>query len=146
MGFKAAFTMNDVKAHMDKAKQGFEDSLLDEFRRTGEQFIADARSIRTYQDQTGNLRSSIGYALFKDGQMLEQTFPGGDVTGSGGTLAKWVANSYKRGYLLVVVAGMFYAQYVEAKSYDVLTGSSYTAETNIKARVAKLFEMLNRKK
>lgn len=146
MGFKAAFTMNDVKAHMDKAKQGFEESLLDEFRRTGEQFIADARSIRTYQDQTGNLRSSIGYALFKDGQMLEQTFPGGDVTGSGGTLAKWVANSYKRGYLLVVVAGMFYAQYVEAKSYDVLTGSSYAAETNIKARVAKLFEMLNRKK
>ena len=69
MGFKAAFTMNDVKAHMDKAKQGFEDSLLDEFRRTGEQFIADARSIRTYQDQTGNLRSSIGYAIFKDGQM-----------------------------------------------------------------------------
>lgn len=146
MGFKAAFTMNDVKAHMDKAKQGFEDSLLDEFRRTGEQFIADARNIRTYQDQTGNLRSSIGYALFKDGQMLEQTFPGGDVTCSGGTLAKWVANSYKRGYLLVVVAGMFYAQYVEAKSYDVLTGSSYAAETNIKARVAKLFEMLNRKK
>jgi len=146
MGFKAAFTMNDVKAHMDKAKQGFEDSLLDEFRRTGEQFIADARSIRTYQDQTGNLRSSIGYAIFKDGQMLEQTFPGGDVTGSGGTLAKWVANSYKRGYLLVVVAGMFYAQYVEAKSYDVLTGSSYAAETKIKERVAKLFEMLNRKK
>ena len=146
MGFKAAFTMNDVKAHMNKAKQGFEDSLLDEFRRTGEQFIADARSIRTYQDQTGNLRSSIGYALFKDGQMLEQTFPGGDVTGSGGTLAKWVANSYKRGYLLVVVAGMFYAQYVEAKSYDVLTGSSYAAETKIKERVAKLFEMLNRKK
>ena len=145
MGFKAAFTMNDVKAHMDKAKQGFEESLLDEFRRTGDQFIADARSIRTYQDQTGNLRSSIGYALFKDGQMLEQTFPGGDVTGSGGTLAKWVANSYKRGYLLVVVAGMFYAQYVEAKSYDVLTGSSYAAETNIKARVKKLFDMLNRK-
>ena len=146
MGFKANFTMGDVKADIDKAKQGFEESLLDEFRRTGEQFIADARSIRTYQDQTGNLRSSIGYALFKDGQMLEQTFPGGDVTGSGGTLAKWVANSYKRGYLLVVVAGMFYAQYVEAKSYDVLTGSSYAAETNIKARVAKLFEMLNRKK
>ena len=136
MGFKAAFTMNDVKAHMDKAKHGFEESLLDEFRRTGEQFIADARSIRTYQDQTGNLRSSIGYALFKDGQMLERSFPGGDVTGSGGTLAKWVANSYKRGYLLVVVAGMFYAQYVEAKSYDVLTGSSYAAETNIKTRVS----------
>lgn len=146
MGFKAAFTMNDVKAHMDKAKQGFEDSLLDEFRRTGEQFIADARSIRTYQDQTGNLRSSIGYTIFKDGQLVESSFPGGDITGSGSTLANEVSRSYPKGVLLVVVAGMFYAQYVEAKSYDVLTGSSYTAETNIKARVAKLFEMLNRKK
>lgn len=146
MGFKANFTMNDVRSQIDKAKDGFEKSLLDEFRRTGEQFIADARSIRTYQDQTGNLRGSIGYSLFKDGQLVESSFPGGDVTGSGGTLAKWVANSYKRGYLLVVVAGMFYAQYVEAKSYDVLTGSSYAAEANIKARVAKLFEMLNRKK
>lgn len=145
MGFKAAFTMNDVKAHMDKAKQGFEESLLDEFRRTGEQFIADARSIRTYQDQTGNLRSSIGYALFKDGQLLESSFPGGDVTGSGSALAGNVAKDYQRGILLVVVAGMFYAQYVEAKSYDVLTGSSYAAETNIKARVKKLFDMLNRK-
>ena len=146
MGFKAAFTMNDVKAHMNKAKQGFEDSLLDEFRRTGEQFIADARSIRTYQDQTGNLRSSIGYALFKDGQLVESSFPGGDITGSGSTLAKEVSRSYPKGVLLVVVAGMYYAQYVEAKSYDVLTGSSYAAETNIKARVKKLFEMLNRKK
>lgn len=146
MGFKANFTMGDVKADIDKAKQGFEDSLLDEFRRTGEQFIADARSIRTYQDQTGNLRSSIGYALFKDGQMLEQTFPGGDITGSGSVLAKEVARSYPKGVLLVVVAGMFYAQYVEAKSYDVLTGSSYAAEAKIKERVKKLFEMLNRKK
>ena len=146
MGFKAAFTMNDVKAHMDKAKQGFEESLLDEFRRTGEQFIADARSIRTYQDQTGNLRGSIGYTIFKDGQLVESSFPGGDITGSGSALANEVARSYPKGVLLVVVAGMFYAQYVEAKSYDVLTGSSYAAETNIKARVAKLFEMLNRKK
>ena len=146
MGFKAAFTMNDIKAQIDKAKVGFEESLLDEFRRTGEQFISDARSIRTYQDQTGNLRSSIGYALFKDGQLVESSFPGGDITGSGSALANEVARSYPKGVLLVVVAGMFYAQYVEAKSYDVLTGSSYAAETNIKARVAKLFEMLNRKK
>jgi hypothetical protein len=145
MGFKAAFTMNDVKAHMNKAKQGFEDSLLDEFRRTGEQFIADARSIRTYQDQTGNLRGSIGYCLFKDGQLVESSFPGGDITGSGSTLANEVSRSYPKGVLLVVVAGMFYAQYVEAKSYDVLTGSSYAAEANIKARVKKLFDMLNRK-
>ena len=146
MGFKAAFTMGDVRAQIDKAKVGFEESLLDEFRRTGEQFIADARSIRTYQDQTGNLRASIGYALFKDGHLLESSFPGGDATGSGSLLASEVARSYPKGVLLVVVAGMFYAQYVEAKSYDVLTGSSYAAETKIKERVAKLFEMLNRKK
>lgn len=138
--------MNDIKAQIDKAKVGFEESLLDEFRRTGEQFISDARSIRTYQDQTGNLRSSIGYALFKDGQMLERSFPGGDGTGSGTSLAEWVAERYPKGILLVVVAGMFYAKYVEAKSYDVLTGSSYAAEAKIKERVKKLFEMLNRKK
>lgn len=146
MGFKANFTMGDVKADIDKAKQGHEESLLDEFRRTGVQFINDARSIRTYQDQTGNLRSSIGYTLFKDGQLVESSFPGGDITGSGSALAKEVARSYPKGILLVVVAGMFYAQYVEAKSYDVLTGSSYAAETKIKARVSKLFETLNRKK
>ena len=38
--------------------------------RAGEEFITLARSIRTYKDRTGNLRSSTGYAIFKDGRRV----------------------------------------------------------------------------
>lgn len=47
-----------------------------------------ARSTNTYKDQTNNLRSSIGFALYYDGRLIHQDFvTSGTGTGGGGEVS-----------------------------------------------------------
>ena len=91
----------------------------------GQQFIIDARTNDTYTDRTGNLRSSIGYAIYDDGKEIGGKFEIAkkDVDGKGVSSAKNEARSNvsKTGLCLIVTAGMEYAAAVESKGYDVLT-------------------------
>jgi len=88
----------------------------------GIQFVNKARSIRTYQDRTGRLRGSIGYTVFKNGAAINQNYLG-EAAEQGASLAESVAVKFT-GYALVVVAGMNYAAYVEARGFDVISGSA----------------------
>ena len=76
----------------------------------------EARSKRTYQDRTGNLRASIGYAVVKNGSAVKQN----ELNDFG---RQKIQEGPSSGIYLIVFAGMEYALYVEAKGYDVLTGS-----------------------
>ena len=68
---------------------------------------------------SGNLRSSIGYVVFKDGKPVNIAFEavkGGHVgVHEGQRLAQQIGENYTDGYTLVVVAGMNYAVHVESK-------------------------------
>lgn len=108
----------------------------------GEELCNHARTITKghssggYDDQTGNLRSSIGYRIYRDGEpVYEGGFKnvqvvnekGETVTGDGVEAAKAALDDYglaysipMRGWTLTIVAGMSYAAYVEAKGYNVL--------------------------
>lgn len=89
-----------------------------------------ARMRHTYQDQTGNLTSSIGFAVSRNGNLLGQA--GGTSNGTyqvvkdghlGVEQAKALVrqeNEASNQLQLVVFAGMSYAKYVEAKGYSVL--------------------------
>jgi hypothetical protein len=96
------------------------------------QVVEDAKGISTYKDQTGNLRSSIGYVIMQDGKEIVNNFevmPGPVGSGTEGAniglqIAGEAARSFPASLVAVVVAGMYYAVYVEAKGLDVLTGSS----------------------
>ena len=90
----------------------------------GEEFVNEARSKRTYQDQTGNLRASIGYAIIKNGKTVK--FTAKDSPESGELVSNLVQQGGNEGIYLIVFAGMEYALYVEAKGFDVLTGSKPT--------------------
>ncbi|MGN6352820.1 MAG: hypothetical protein ACTHLB_05490 [Parafilimonas sp.] len=134
--FTPKFTIAGVIADVNKRIKTATDILVDRLRQVGEQFIADARNDGSYTDRTGNLRSSIGYVIYKDGQPFEEAFPGDKEQGK--ERGKEVAAGLdvpKKGYCLVVVAGMNYAVYVEAKNYDVITGSSFEAERNLKQAI-----------
>lgn len=97
--------------------------------------ITKSRAEGGYDDHTGNLRSSIGFRIYKDGEIKQE----GGFQSVGGTLgveaAKEGLNTYElahsipiNGWTIVIVAGMSYAKYVEAKGYNVLH------LTNIKMR------------
>lgn len=95
--------------------------------------------VRDFTDRSHNLRSSIGYVLYKDGEKISSYFEGKGEEGTekGENYAADVAGKYPEGYVLVLAAGMHYAAYVEAKGYDVITGASLKMDDEI----TKYFEL-----
>ncbi len=142
---KAKFTEANVKVITDRFKALLDTRLLTIVQRAGEQFVADARSTDTYKDQTGNLRSSIGYVILKDGKRITEAYDDTvkPVLKQDGTLAKdqpinsaktiidFIAEKYPTGYVLVGIAGMQYAAAVESRGFDVITSSAIKAEDDL---------------
>lgn len=134
MGLKPTFTQTDIRKAL---RENFQNRLylifLRGLRLVGEKAVAYARSLNTYMDQTGNLRSSIGYVIYHDGRALERNFKQ-VLEGSEGVAegekhaARQIPN---RGFALVVVAGMDYALAVQTKGYDVLDGAEIEAEKEL---------------
>lgn len=95
----------------------------------GLECVKEARTMRKYTDQTGNLRSSTGYAVVYNGRIVKQsnfekvkqTATEGAATGK--KLIRQLASSYADGLVLILVAGMDYAVHVEARGYNVLNSA-----------------------
>ena len=109
----------------------------------GEQVLNAARSTKSYKDQTGNLRSSIGYAVSVDGNIVQMSsfdvVKNGGVGATGGKeYVLQLIRDYPQGIVLIVVAGMNYATYVSAKGYDVLDSSELLAEKLVPQMLKKL--------
>ena len=109
--------------------------------------IRDRSADDSWYDRTGNLRSSIGYAVIEDGRkIIESAFPEVKATAKEGAAAgkkmiDELAKEYARTYALVVVAGMEYAEYVEAmKNKDVLASTEVWAKSKIKDYLIKARE------
>lgn len=123
------------------------------FQRAGEEFVKVARKKGNYKDHTGNLRSSIGYAIIKDGNILnenyEQSAFGIDKqTGmrEAKRLISELASVYSDGWVLVGVAAMPYAVYVEGiANLDVITSATEATEDWIKKQSKVLFDKLTEK-
>ena len=102
----------------------------------------DRTGTESWFDQTGNLRSSIGYAIYSHGQKeIESTFDsvlgGSEGSQKGRKMVEELSRLYSDTYALVVVAAMEYAEYVEAlESKDVLASTELYA----KAEVAKYLQ------
>ena len=99
----------------------------------GEQVLNQARSTNSYKDQTGNLRSSIGYVVAVDGEVVQSSSfevvkDGADGSRDGKSYALDLVKQFPAGIVLIVVAGMNYASYVSAKGYDVLDSSEVLAD------------------
>lgn len=101
----------------------------------GESVIKTVRqqtSAEDYKNQTGNLRSSVGYIVVLNGRVVqsagfEKVKNGGEGTKAGETYARDLAKQFDKGLVLLVVAGMNYASYVSAKGYDVLDSAELLA-------------------
>lgn len=132
--------------------------------------IRDRSAKESWYDQTGNLRSSIGYIILDDGNTIVDfgfdssfgkperktkvefitkdgktvsftaTQPGGGQEGArkGQEYAKTLISQYSDGYALIVVAGMEYAEYVEAmENKDVLASTELWARNMMNEHIEK---------
>lgn len=146
MVIEPKFTPTEVANQLRKQLNVIESAIVTRLSREGERFVNNARSVNTYTDRTGNLRSSIGYVVLKDGKQISGFFPGGKGEGKaqGMRTAAEAAKAHRKGYVLIVVAGMNYAAYVENTGRDVLTNSANKAEQDIKASLNELRKKIGR--
>ncbi|MBA7580505.1 hypothetical protein ES695_01705 [Candidatus Atribacteria bacterium 1244-E10-H5-B2] len=130
------FRQGNVDRRIDRFAVNIEQRIIWALAMVGERFVNAARTKRTYKDQTGNLRSSIGYIIARDGNIIQENIEG---KAEGRSQAKKIANEVlrenKKGFVLIVVAGMEYAAAVESKGYDVITGSVPAAKALLKSKI-----------
>lgn len=103
----------------------------------GNEVITTARTSHKYKDQTGNLTSSIGYCILRNGMpvtesMFDTVKNGQKGSDKGRNFMNELANQHSDGIVLIVVAGMEYATYVNAKGLDVLDSGKLKAKKMIK--------------
>ena len=134
------FNSNDIERILREKIEKYHQKVIRILKYVGEKCINEAREYGSYQDQTGNLRSSIGYIVLKDGKPIEKggfaptergTKKGKDGQKEGEAFINKVTSQYPKGFVLVVVAGMKYASYVEARNYNVLTSAELLAEREV---------------
>ena len=136
--------LSQISAYMDEREAIIKQLLIKFMFRIGEECCKDARLKGSYQDQTGNLRSSIGFVVLSDGVpvIYGNPIPSGRGTGSGdGVLAgsqylKELSQRGKRDQItLIVAAGMKYAFYVESVHNRVVLSSAELLASIIKNRI-----------
>lgn len=127
---KAKFGKDYIRKELAKQRQAILSDLVMVTARVGEKFISDARnSLRIdtgafphgdYTDRTGNLRSSIGYAVLVDSEVIVSKIPENN-EGRAAFINIIASLPYARGLVFVGMAGMEYASYLEAMGYNVIS-------------------------
>lgn len=106
--------------------------------------IRDRAGDKSWYDQTGNLRSSVGYVIAHNKNIIQystfnQVKQGSEGVKTGKDLAKELAKRYSNNYVLIVVAGMNYAEFVEAMdNKDVLASTELWAREQVPLMLEKL--------
>nr|DAX83391.1 MAG TPA: hypothetical protein [Caudoviricetes sp.] len=148
-GMTPLFDQKSLERWFEHFQSKAEDKMLALLQAGGEKFIEIARKSGSYKDQTGNLRSSIGYIIAKDGEVVKENFVESDkgtdkTTGKykGRRLAEKVSLSHANGYVLVGVAGMEYAAALEAEGYEVASGANAQCEKYLRDALKSVFSKI----
>lgn len=123
------------------------DEIIRQLAYLGEESVTRARQDHpgNWKDQTSNLRSSIGYAIYDHAREVlksafEQVGSGAEGSSKGKDYVQSLAAKYAQTYALVVVAGMSYAEFVELHR-DVLAGAELAAKKVCDERIRKAVEV-----
>jgi hypothetical protein len=154
MGIRAK---GNVKTRFRDLRKRLDEAIILRLSKVGEDLVNYARSIPPetgFSDQTGNLRSSIGYIIVYNGKVINKDFT--SVSGhkpkpvDGKTIgenhALNLSKNHSSGYALIFVAGMEYAYAVESRGRDVLTTTEYQANEKLPKELEKLKQQIKRMK
>lgn len=129
--FSQLWSTGGVNARIQGEIIAFEKKVIRTLGFLGEQYV-NAAKLKTkdqggYDNDTGNLRASIGWMILKDGKEVSLTLERKHKDTA--RLISELKSKFTNGFVLVVFAGMEYALYLEAgvgkkkKVFDVITGS-----------------------
>jgi len=124
---------NAFGQYLDRKVEQLRQVLINNLIFVGEAAVTEARQRGRYKDRTGNLRSSIGYCVLDNGKAVKESLfevvnEGQQGATNGIAFLHSLATEHSSGLVLIVVAGMEYAQYVEAKNLDVIDSAEQLAE------------------
>lgn len=112
--------------------------------RLGQECVTEAKNNGGYLDDTGNLRASVGYAVLKNGQVLEassfkNTLGNSNLSeGQSEGLLEKIRNDFQKGWALILLAGMNYAAYVETRR-NVISSAEIFAKEQAPILLKRLF-------
>lgn len=126
---------SQIDAYIAKQIELKENVIIKELAYIGKECVNEAKTNPGYIDQTGNLRSSIGFMVLKNGSVIHQggfeMVKEGAEKGviEGKKFAGELIARNSKGLVLVLVAGMNYAVRVETElSRNVIMSGELLAE------------------
>lgn len=139
MAIRAEFKVEGVRALQQKLlerKEAIKRVLNMKLLQLAEEAVSHAKHNKGYKDRTANLKNSISFALFYDGELVTQQVGNIPQPDDAPEEHKGVANNLEQfcseegvvrpsGYSLIIVAGMEYGVHVEQKGYNVLHLTKY---------------------
>lgn len=133
MPIKRQAPKNAFGQYLERKANELRHVMLNNLIYVGEQAITEARERGRYNDQTGNLRSSIGYCVLDNGKPVviagfKVVKDGKQGAQQGRKFLESLISEHSTGLVLIVVAGMEYAQYVEAMNLNVLDSAEQMAQ------------------
>lgn len=144
MGIKLSTPQSALSQFFKNAFEIIRQEIILSFSKLGEEATArirDRSAEESWIDHTGNLRSSIGYAVYDHGlETVESAFAtignGNDGSAEGKRMVQELASEYSKVFALVVVAAMNYADFVEAKeNKDVLASTELWARSVVDGKL-----------
>lgn len=136
MGIKRTTPDSAIMRHLREKQKRAKESIYLRLAYVGEAALTEARSNHKYKDQTGNLASSVGYAIIDNGRIIRQsTFQqvksGSEGMAKGKQYLNQIIAQNSRGIVFIMVAGMNYASYVENMTLNVLDSAEVLAKKMI---------------
>lgn len=140
---RLATPLSEIDRYLEECLERQRKALFYALSAAAERVLTVARTTDSYKNRTGNLRSSIGYALVEDGKVVklsgfETVKDGKQGPSEGRQYVRELATRYPQGISLIVVAGMNYAAYVSARGYDVLESAELAAEKIVSEMLRQL--------
>lgn len=142
--------------YLNRRLMNLKQAVINNLIYVGEKAVTEARKRGRYKDQTGNLRSSIGYCVLDNGRLIQMSsFPvergvskdrqgkdhpyeGKEGSEVGKKFLETLMSKHSKGMTLIVVAGMEYAAYVEAMNLNVLDSAEQMSEKLLPILLRKL--------
>lgn len=147
MGIRMTTKLSEVHDTLMREAERVERLTIRALSKLGEQCVTkirDRAGDKSWYDQTGNLRSSVGYVIAHNKNIIQystfnQVKQGSEGVKTGKDLAEKLAKRYSNNYVLIVVAGMNYAEFVEAMdNKDVLASTELWAREQVPLMLEKL--------
>lgn len=152
MGLEVKMDLAELRNSLQREVQRSQARVISLLEYVGQEVVNKIRTsaISNWIDQTGNLRSSIGYIITLDGQPVsrgkfpavrgpERTKETADGSSIGIHYALSLASLFPKGIALIIVAGMEYASYVEKRdNKTVLAQGEIEAQKLISKMLAEL--------